>query len=92
MSLTLPEGKIGSGATPIVAVAAALALVVSTSLGKGLGPPLQGGNTPVCMVLKFRPVALHSTRPALHNGERNDSARDKVVQKFGSDTVCFCDP
>ena len=55
---------------------------MSTSPVKGLGPPLQGGNKPACMALSIRLVAPNSSRSAVHDGIKNDSARDKVVKKF----------
>ena len=80
MSLTSAEGETLLGTTPIGAVVAALALFVSTSPDRGLGPPFQGGNKPAYMALSIRLVAPNSTRSALHDGIKNDSARDKGVK------------
>ena len=89
MSLTSAEGETLLGTTPIGAVVAALALFVSTSPDRGLGPPFQGGNKPAYMALSIRLVAPNSTRSALHDGIKNDSARDKVVKKFELMTVAL---
>jgi hypothetical protein len=52
---------------------------------------LQGGNKPAYMALSVKLVAPDSTRPALHVGIENDSARNKIVKKVSFASVTCSD-